>query len=117
MYNLTTNSGNVEDTELNHSRGFDSARCGHLDLDTLLVVKYWCEGVLFMTFGGIGLFGALATIAILSTKDLRTHLFNQLLIALAILDILFIVCSVPTFSFDVFRSDSKIDGEKAIDKT
>ena len=95
MHNLTTNSGE-------HSEVFDPTQCGHLDLEMLLLVKYWCEGVLFMTFGGIGLSGALATVAILSAKDLRTQLFHQLLIVLAILDILFIACSVPTYSFDVF---------------
>ena len=96
MENFTTNTGI-------HARTIDSMRCGHLDSEMLHMVKYWCEGILFMTFGGIGLFGAFATIIILLTKDLRTHLFNQLLIALAISDILFILCSVPTYSFDVFK--------------
>ena len=99
MDNLT----NFDEAELYHSEGFDLTRCGVLDLEMLLMVQYWFEGVLFMTFGVIGLFGTLTTIVILSTKDLRTKLFNQLLIALAILDILFIICSVPTFSFDAFK--------------
>ena len=33
----------------------------------------------------------------------RAHLFNQLLIALSIFDILFIVCSVPVYSFPLFN--------------
>ena len=33
----------------------------------------------------------------------RAHLFNQLLIALSIFDILFIVCSVPVYSFPLFH--------------
>ena len=39
----------------------------------------------------------------LGLESCRAHLFNQLLIALSIFDILFIVCSVPVYSFPLFE--------------
>ena len=37
------------------------------------------------------------------SRDMRKHTFNQLLIALALFDILFIVVSVPVYSFSLFN--------------
>jgi hypothetical protein len=42
----------------------------------------------------VGLVANLASIGILATKDMRKHTFNQLLIALAIFDILFIMVNI-----------------------
>ena len=39
----------------------------------------------------VGLAANFASIGILATKDMRKHTFNQLLIALAVFDILFIM--------------------------
>ena len=59
----------------------------------------------------------------------RAHLFNQLLIALSIFDILFIVCSVPVYSFPLFnwlegskvrerkkKTDIKIGGKLSLER-
>ncbi len=60
--------------------------------------------MLFNAFGVIGLLANVASIAVvLASKDLRKHTFNQLLVALAAFDILFILVSVPVYSFWVFR--------------
>ena len=91
----------------NGSEGiFDPTNCGQSDNETLAFIadiKFWFEGVFYMSFGIAGLLSALATVAILATRELRSHLFYQLLIVLATLDILYILCSVPTFSFDIFN--------------
>ena len=66
-------------------------------------MQFWCEGVLFTGFGVGGLLANILSIGILSTKDMRKHSFNQLLIALAFFDILFIIVSVPVYSFSLFE--------------
>ena len=73
MYNLTTNFGVAKE------ESFDATRCGASDEHTLSNFKYWVEGVLFTTFGFISLVGAILSIAILTTRNLRSHLFDQLL--------------------------------------
>ena len=96
-------TGNMTLESLDH---FDVITCGQSDNETLAIigtVKFWFEGVFFMSFGVIGLISALTTVGILTTRELRSHLFYQLLITLAILDILYILCSVPTYSFDIFK--------------
>ena len=49
--------------------------------------KLKCAFLLFQ----VGLVANFASIGILATKDMRKHTFNQLLIALAVFDILFIM--------------------------
>ncbi len=39
---------------------------------------------------------------LLSTREMRRHSFNQLLVALATFDILFIVVSVPVYTYGMF---------------
>ena len=53
-------------TQLSHPP-FISA---HL-LQTFSTVQFWLEGIFFTAFGIVGLVGALVTIAVLATKDLR----------------------------------------------
>ena len=66
-------------------------------------MQWWCEGVLFTGLGLFGLAANLLSIAVLtSTRELRRHSFNQLLVALATFDILFIVVSVPVYAFTLF---------------
>ena len=101
MYNLTSNFRVVEEESGNEETAtLDFTRCGHNDENTLFAIRYWIEGVLYLTFGIISLFGAIMTIAVLATRHLKAHLFDQLLIALATFDILFILCSVPVFCID-----------------
>ncbi len=66
-------------------------------------VQWWCEGVLFTGVGVAGLAANIFSVCVLSTKDMRKHTFNQLLIALAVFDILFILVSVPVYSFPIFH--------------
>ena len=66
-------------------------------------MQWWCEGILFTGFGVVGLLANFFSIGILSTKSVRKHSFNQLLIALAACDILFIIVSVPVYSFGLFE--------------
>ena len=66
-------------------------------------MQWWCEGVLFSLFGLGGLVANCLSIGILSTRDMRKHTFNQLLIALALFDIMFILVSVPVYSFSLFE--------------
>ena len=77
-----------------------SLRCGVLD-DAYMNVwnryQWWCEGIFFTGIGLVGLLANFASIGILATKDMRKHSFNQLLIALAIFDILFIMVSLLFF--------------------
>ncbi len=44
----------------------------------------------------------LSIAVLLSTREMRRHSFNQLLVALATFDILFIVVSVPVYTYGMF---------------
>ena len=83
-----------------------SGRCGLMDEHYLRVwqtFQWWCEGVLFTGIGLCGLIANCFSIGILCTQDMRKHSFNQLLIALCIFDLLFIVVSIPVYSFNLFQ--------------
>ena len=43
----------------------------HFTLQTFSAVQFWLEGIFFTAFGIVGLVGALVTIGVLATKDLR----------------------------------------------
>lgn len=64
---------------------------------------YWCEGVLTVGVGMIGMVGNILSIAVLVTRDMRKHSFNQLLVGLAIFDLTFIVCGVPVHAFPILN--------------
>ena len=53
-------------------------------------VKYWMEGVTQLSLAGIGVTTNLVSIYVLSRQEL-VNTFNQLLIALAIFDILYLI--------------------------
>ena len=72
-------------------------------LDYVHSFQYWCEGVLFTGVGLAGLIANCFSIGILCTKDMRKHSFNQLLIALCVFDLLFIIVSIPVYSFNLFQ--------------
>ena len=80
-------------------------RCGNMTdsyLNVWQTFQWWCEGVLFTGIGLGGLIANCFSIGILSTKDMRKHSFNQLLIALCLFDLLFIIVSIPVYSFNLF---------------
>eukprot|EP00094_Tigriopus_californicus_P008114 TCALIF_07810-PA protein Name:"Similar to FR FMRFamide receptor (Drosophila melanogaster)" AED:0.47 eAED:0.39 QI:0/0.5/0.4/0.8/1/1/5/0/292 len=87
-------------------KNFSDLRCGRMDHHYIQVwseMQWWCEGILFTAFGIVGLIANLFSIGILATQEMRKHSFNQLLIALAVFDILFIIVSVPVYSFTLFE--------------
>ena len=60
----------------------------------------------------IGFIANIFSIGVLSTKDMRKHSFNQLLIALCIFDLLFIGVSIPVYSFNLYGilMDNQVNG-------
>ena len=50
----------------------------------------------------MGLISNVLTIVVLWSRSMRSHSFNQLLIALAVCDLVFICVSVPVYSFAIF---------------
>ena len=50
--------------------------------------EFWCEGVMFSSLGLFGLVSNLASIVTFLSADMRKQIFNQLLAALAVFDIL-----------------------------
>jgi hypothetical protein len=83
-----------------------SGRCGLMDDEYMRVwynFQWWCEGVLFTGVGLAGLLANCFSIGILATKEMRKHSFNQLLIALCVFDLLFIIVSIPVYSFNLFE--------------
>lgn len=83
-----------------------TAICGNMDEHYIHVwqtFQWWCEGILFTGIGLCGLIANCFSIGILCTQDMRKHSFNQLLIALCIFDLLFIVVSIPVYSFNLFQ--------------
>lgn len=81
-------------------------RCGNMDSEYIRIwqnFQWWCEGVLFTGVGLAGLLANCFSIGILATKEMRKHSFNQLLIALCVFDLLFIIVSIPVYSFNLFQ--------------
>ena len=48
-----------------------------ITLQTFNTVQFWLEGIFFTAFGIVGLVGALVTIAVLATRDLRDFQTNE----------------------------------------
>ena len=83
-----------------------SGRCGQMDDEYVRVwsqTQWWCEGTLFTGVGVAGFVANVLSVGILSTKEMRKHTFNQLLIALCICDVMFILVSVPVYAFQLFQ--------------
>ena len=81
-------------------------RCGCMDgeyVEIWQTTQWWCEGTLFTAVGAAGLLFNLLSIGILATKEMRKHTFNQLLIALCVCDVMFILVSVPVYAFSMFQ--------------
>ena len=81
-------------------------RCGCMDAEYVEIwqtTQWLCEGTLFTAVGAAGLLFNLLSIGILATKEMRKHTFNQLLIALCVCDVIFILVSVPVYAFSMFQ--------------
>ena len=50
--------------------------------------EFWCEGVIFSSLGLFGLVSNVASILTFLSADMRKQIFNQLLAALAVFDIM-----------------------------
>ena len=63
---------------------------------TMTNAIYWCEGVLMLPVGCIGFFGNILAIVVLWTgKRTRLASFHYIMLALAVVDLTFIVTTVP----------------------
>lgn len=61
---------------------------------------YWCEGVLMLPVGLVGLIGNVLSVGVLSSAKLSHRVsFHYLLLCLSVCDIVFIVTSVPVHVF------------------
>ncbi|TRY71537.1 hypothetical protein TCAL_12499 [Tigriopus californicus] len=69
-------------------------------------VSFWLDGVLTPCIGTVGLIGNLLSIAVFSTRQMRKFTFNYLLLALAVFDLIFIVCAIPVHSIPSLNLDS-----------
>ena len=58
---------------LQHASSFSLS----ITLQTFNTVQFWLEGIFFTAFGIVGLVGALVTIAVLATRDLRDFQTNE----------------------------------------
>lgn len=77
---------------------FDIELCGNLTQNYYEIWKqyeYWCEGIIFSGLGLFGLVSNLITIITITTSNMKKHTFNQLLVALSVFDVLYIIFNVP----------------------
>ena len=56
---------------------FSTGNSLSITLQTFNTVQFWLEGIFFTAFGIVGLVGALVTIAVLATRDLRDFQTNE----------------------------------------
>ena len=93
--------------DLHHPASLGLPMCGELtENSTVDFYKYYCDGVLVLTIGLVGILGNICSILVLSRPRLQ-DCFHQLLIALASFDILYIVCGGVNYTLRAFefRSD------------
>lgn len=67
-----------------------------LDPDAFINVGFWLNGISMMIIGVLGIFGNIASIRVLSDKQMRSSV-NFILIALASSDLILIVTSILLF--------------------
>ena len=65
--------------------------------------QLWSEGILSIAVAAFGLVGNLISIWVLSVPEMRCTAFNRLLLALALVDIMFIVPGVLIYIFETFN--------------
>ena len=75
----------------------------HFTKDVASPCQFWSEGVLATTVAIFGLIGNLVSIWVLSVPEMRCNAFNRLLLALAIIDCLFIGPGMLIYSFKAFE--------------
>jgi hypothetical protein len=74
--------------DIYNRHGRNNKQCLDKNLQVWKNFEFWCEGVLFSSFGLFGLVSNLASIVTFLSADMRKHTFNQLLASLAVYDIL-----------------------------
>ena len=89
------------------------SKCGHYTrvgqrlhhtLDLQDSCRFWCEGVFSIGIAVFGLIGNIISIWVLSAPEMRNS-FNRLLLALAVIDCLFIAPGILIYT-------SKVRGEE-----
>ncbi len=81
----------------------------HLTMDAVEDCVFWTQGVGSLAAAAFGLLGNAVSIWVLSVPEMRTNAFNRLLLALAIVDCLFIVPGAFVYTakaFDWWKSDA-----------
>lgn len=88
---------------------YEKLRCGHFTVvdnklhftgDVVGPCRFWTEGVLSSAFAVFGLIGNAISIWVLSVPEMRNS-FNRLLMALAIIDCMFILPGIVIYSSKV----------------
>ena len=89
---------------------YDKMRCGHFTLvdkklhftiDVAESCRFWSEGVIATVIAAFGLMGNLVSIWVLSVPEMRNS-FNRLLLALAIIDCMFILPGILIYTSKAF---------------
>ena len=73
---------------------------------TVVNFKYYCDGLLISVVGSLGLIGNLIAVIVLARPKLR-DCFHQLLLALAIFDILYITFGGLKYTFKAFEANNE----------
>lgn len=74
----------------------------HFTKDVASTCQFWSEGVLSIGIAAFGLIGNLISIWVLSVPEMRSTAFNRLLLALALVDCLFIGPGILIYVFEAF---------------
>lgn len=89
---------------------YDRLNCGHFTVldnklhftsDATETCRFWTEGVLSLVVAAFGLMGNVVSIWVLSVPEMRNS-FNRLLLALAIIDCLFILPGILIYTSKAF---------------
>ncbi len=96
---------------------YEKLRCGHFTVvdsklhftgDVASPCRFWTEGVLSSAFAAFGLVGNAVSIWVLSVPEMRNS-FNRLLMALAIIDCMFILPGIVIYSNKVGHVRQRLD--------
>ena len=110
--------------QANDTEDFDSCydiNCTHscneeLEKETLLKIHFWLSGVTQCTIASIGLLGNILSIAVFSSKELRST-FHVLLVILAVLDLGYLILSLlegPLVIYDITTQKEKYQGKEFV---
>lgn len=108
-FNTSSNSSHAK--EWFHTKLERKWKCGHLTIiddkaySTISVTescRFWTEGIVSLVVAVFGLLGNLVSIWVLSVEELRKFAFNRLLLALAMIDCMFIIPGMVIYTEKAF---------------